>query len=84
MSGSEVYVEPTPKIQRRLLRWVVESKQMIAELEKSGLVVNHGNRDDIPKEIRDRSSAIAAACIEITHGMLVLLATVAGVQLGDV
>lgn len=78
MSSSPPYVQPSRRLKRRLHRWVADTRDLLQELETSGLVVNHGNREDVPPEIRDRSTLISGAFIELTHGMLVLVGAVIG------
>lgn len=64
-----------PRLRRQLLEWVVCSKELIAELEHSGLIVN---TPKLPApEVVERSHLLAGASIELTHAMLVLVGVLA-------
>lgn len=84
MPPSPPFVEPSRKLKRQMCLWAIETRELVKQLETSGLVVNHGNSEDVPADVRERSSAIAGACIELTHGMLVIVGIVLGRELGDV
>lgn len=64
-----------PRLRRKLLEWVVCSKELIAELEQSGLVVT---TPELPApDVVERSQLLAGASLELTHAMLVLVGVLA-------
>lgn len=70
---SSPYVPPLPRaFTKSLERWVLITRHMLKELERSGICVNAS--DNPPPEKLAVSNVLAAASIDMTRAMLLFMA----------